>query len=253
MRFRKYALYLFSILALLSVVGIVISFFLKDQLPGPEAILPPLFSPPIQSDVKEKTPFVKTMDGIQYVISPQYEYEIQGLVVTYNNFDESWLTFKVHKDPLNIKDLCVIWGGNLNSKQYLNVEYHSGAYTCYVRPKEGGKIYPNQISNNHVLPANEDIAFLLKEARTGDQIAMKGYLVNYQTSKGSRKTSIVRTDTGNGACEVLYVTQMSILDAPNFLWRLAYKVAWILLTLSLLMLFYFYFVEPLFHGKNKIQ
>jgi hypothetical protein len=68
---------------------------------------------------------------------------------------------------------------------------------------------------------------------------VRGYLVDYTTFKdgrpaGTRVSSEVRTDTGNGACEVLYVESLDLLGSANRAWRIAYKTALGLLLLSVL-------------------
>jgi hypothetical protein len=52
--------------------------------------------------------------------------------------------------------------------------------------------------------------------RRGDQIHIQGYLADYQNSKGViRRTSISRTDGGQGACEIIYVTGFEVLKKGN--------------------------------------
>ena len=50
----------------------------------------------------------------------------------------------------------------------------------------------------------------------GDQIKIKGYLVDYKVAKDgqtlfTRGTSTTRTDNGNGACETIYVEDVEII------------------------------------------
>jgi hypothetical protein len=51
---------------------------------------------------------------------------------------------------------------------------------------------------------------------------------------GTRVSSEVRTDTGNGACEVLYVEALDVLGSANRGWRIGLKAALWLLALSVL-------------------
>jgi hypothetical protein len=68
----------------------------------------------------------------------------------------------------------------------------------------------------------------------GDQVHFRGYLVDYTGPAGTRVSSTVRTDTGNGACEVVYVEGFEILDSTNRLWRRAFKGSLLALLASLI-------------------
>ncbi|MGZ5479021.1 MAG: hypothetical protein ACXWGZ_05470, partial [Candidatus Aminicenantales bacterium] len=49
----------------------------------------------------------------------------------------------------------------------------------------------------------------------------------------ARRSSTLRTDRGNGACEVVYVTEFEILREANSAWRTLYKLSLSLIVLSL--------------------
>ena len=67
---------------------------------------------------------------------------------------------------------------------------------------------------------------------------MKGQLVNYANlnNKFSRGTSITRNDTGNGACETIYVEDFEIIKENSPGWRTAYLAGKAMIALSLLLL-----------------
>ena len=54
----------------------------------------------------------------------------------------------------------------------------------------------------------------------------------------SRGSSTVRDDRGNGACEVVYVTEFEILREANAAWRALYKLSLVLVALSLAVLLF---------------
>ena len=69
-------------------------------------------------------------------------------------------------------------------------------------------------TNVHVIPATPEIAAQCKSLRTGTLVHLIGDLVEATAPGfGSWKSSLSRTDTGNGACELMWVQQMSILSA----------------------------------------
>jgi hypothetical protein len=69
-------------------------------------------------------------------------------------------------------------------------------------------------ANVHMIPASSAIRRALTGARPGELIEFEGYLVNVTGPNGFYwYTSTVRTDTGPGACEIVYVKQVSVRRA----------------------------------------
>ena len=69
-------------------------------------------------------------------------------------------------------------------------------------------------SNNHLIAANSSVAHVISHLYPGEIVTMQGYLVNVTRPDGFHwDTSLSRTDTGNGACEVMYVTGVKV-DVP---------------------------------------
>ena len=66
-------------------------------------------------------------------------------------------------------------------------------------------------ANMHLIPASLEVLDALKRVRQGDVVRLRGYLVNVDRNDGWRwRTSMVRTDTGDGACELVLVTLVEI-------------------------------------------
>jgi hypothetical protein len=63
----------------------------------------------------------------------------------------------------------------------------------------------------HMIPADARVAHALKRVRTGDVIVIDGMLVEADKPGGWRwRSSMTRTDTGAGACELVYVQDLRI-------------------------------------------
>ena len=61
-------------------------------------------------------------------------------------------------------------------------------------------------ANMHVISANADVATVVSKLRRGEVVNMGGYLVNVSGPNGFVwPTSLTRSDSGRGACEVFYV------------------------------------------------
>jgi hypothetical protein len=72
-------------------------------------------------------------------------------------------------------------------------------------------------SNNHIIPANENIRKAVdSKVRVHDKIVLDGYLVNVegrnQGRRISMKSSLTRKDSNRGACEIIYVTGVQVED-----------------------------------------
>jgi len=64
----------------------------------------------------------------------------------------------------------------------------------------------------HVISANEDVSKLIRRLRAGEVVRMRGYLVNVTGPRGFHwNTSLTRTDSGHGACELYYVENVERL------------------------------------------
>ncbi|MDB6170935.1 MAG: hypothetical protein JWL59_246 [Chthoniobacteraceae bacterium] len=62
-------------------------------------------------------------------------------------------------------------------------------------------------ANMHLIASNRSVANGIGALKSGEVVAIIGYLVNAAGPEGFYwNTSLSRTDTGNGACELLYVT-----------------------------------------------
>ena len=61
------------------------------------------------------------------------------------------------------------------------------------------------------LPADAGVRRALGRARVGQLVALDGYLVDANRADGWHwRTSLTRDDTGDGACELFYVTSVDV-------------------------------------------
>ena len=247
-----------QIILLLSTITLITSYFLKDQLPEKGEMDESLYQEPIQEHT-DKEPFEKKADGITYNIKPITSYELYGLVVTYNHSNKWWDYYHIEwNDFINLKDVCVIWGKNIDTEVYKQMKFESGSWTCYMEGKSGtgsdlkDKFSYSHLSNNHLLADSEEISNKIMEAEIGDQIYFKGYLVEYSHSdeQFKRGTSTLRTDTGNNACETVYVTDFEIIKKKHDIYREIFKYAKYPLIGSVVLYILNLFRSPLSRKKN---
>jgi hypothetical protein len=137
---------------------------------------------------------------------------------------------RVWNDHLNVADLCVVWGHNAVSLDLSEFDFWNGQFTCSFRTRSNSawaSFRPDQISNNHLLSDDQWVRERIEDLRIGDQVSLRGYLSRYSHGSGfTRGTSTTRSDTGNGACETLYVEDVRITARMNEGWHLMYASAW---------------------------
>lgn len=67
-------------------------------------------------------------------------------------------------------------------------------------------------ANMHLIPANPAVASTLAGLKEGQQIRLSGQLVRIDGDDGYRWiSSLSREDTGDGACELIWVEQLAVL------------------------------------------
>ena len=214
-----------------AAVAFALSFFMKDRLPGRDDILPELLQNPDQTKGDLPDSFDVTRKGVVYTVTPLFNYELWGMIVSYhhaNSFVD--ISHEAWNDSINVKDICVLWGKNLETAVYSRMKFKNRDFTCfYAYPdQETGRIFSeNCLSNNHLLPADTIVSGIIMGARKGDQVHFKGWLVNYgiKDSPNKRLTSTTRKDRGDGACETVFINEFEILRAANSGWRALHKLS----------------------------
>jgi len=222
-RLRQHLGKAFLVLAAL----LALSWSLKGRLVGPGDIDTALREAPRQIPTAREA-FSFSYKGRVCSVKPVAEYELWGLVVSHNNI-HSMADIYHDSTSVDTKDLCVIWGDNFASDDYLEVEYWSGPWTCYFRYPSGVTFRGDSLGNNHLISDSDPIRTQIADIRKGDQVHLEGLLVNYQMDdwgKFWRNTSTTRKDTD---CEVIFVERLEVLRQGTPGWYLVYRLCWILL------------------------
>lgn len=227
---------LFKWMTLCSLLIMLISYYYKDQIPSPAYYDLFYLQEPTQTPPTEVA-FTTEVNQQQYIIEPLFDYELNGVVVSYHDADairDIWHHDK-WKDFINLRDLCVIWGSNVNNGVYLDMSFSNDSWTCWAYWPDratGERFNKAALSNNHLLADKPLVKEALMSAEPGDQIRIKGMLASYRNPGNNfhRGTSTVRTDTGNGACETIYVNEFEIIKKANTRIRSLHEISkWLFL------------------------
>lgn len=199
----------------------------KGEAIEPSHIDPELLQEPRQA-VTQRSEFSFRYKGKLCRVRPVATYDLHGLVVSHNNI-RSIADIYHDSTSVDTKDLCVIWGSNLEGTDFQQVQFKSGPWTCYFSYPPDVRFVHRELGNNHLITDDEAIRKVIDRVRVGDQIHIQGLLVDYQMSDWEsfwRRTSTNRKDSD---CEVVFVEELEILRAGTPGWYLAYRLGWIVL------------------------
>ncbi len=109
-------------------------------------------------------------------------------------------------------DLALGWGPMSDQKNLECFKFSQGdrwylwSAKSFPVPRE---VVESHTANMHMIPGNARIEKLLKGLRPGHVIHLQGYLVEAHAPDGWRwRSSLSRTDTGRGACELVLVESL---------------------------------------------
>jgi hypothetical protein len=202
-----------------------ITFFSKDDYRKIDWIHPDVLEGPIQTDIQDKETFSFVRNDYEYELTPLYDYELNGLIV--HKMDYTW--FSIYKrDSVFPMDLCVIWGDNTANKYYQSedIEFSQDMRFCYYRWHGDVQFNTDEVANNHLVVKSDIVIEKLKELNAGDQVKIKGKLVNvkaenvgepgkYDPEKFEWDSSTTRADSGGGACETIFLEDIEVLEKGN--------------------------------------
>jgi hypothetical protein len=219
-----------------SAVALSVCFWNRNEIPTTIAFDSRLENAPKQRTIV-KQPFDVSYSGIEYRVEPRFDYELYGLVVSYRQHDGKSFMHRTSNDRLNMADICVVWSDTAFSEHLRKLDFWNGIFTCNVSTRDSvawAHFKLNELSNNHLISADAVIRDRVSEIHIGDQIRIKGWLANYGAAGGGmRRTSTKREDTGDGACETIFVNEFDILTPAWSLWRVNMHVSLAVLAVCL--------------------
>jgi hypothetical protein len=161
---------------------------------------------PLQNETQETA-----WEHGDYLITPLAEYEVTARVLSKKDY--AW----DKSADLSPVDLALGWGVMSDSGLLENLRISQSGRWFYVY-WQNANVDVNQVmnhsANTHILPANADIARQVKNVKRDDIVQLQGYLVQVTKRDGFLwRSSLSRGDTGDGSCEVLWVTGVEVVPA----------------------------------------
>ena len=153
----------------------------------------------------------------EYDVNIKYKasYKIKALAVSTKNYSGTSIP-----DLLAKKDVALAWGSVAENNEKVDFNWSQDGRWYKWMVTDGSQLSAAGLSesdvnrhsaNNHLIPADGEIKKEISKIRKGDIVEITGYLVSLKATKPEGETydwnsSLTRTDTGNGACELIYVT-----------------------------------------------
>lgn len=229
-----------SAVIVISFLVLLVSFWNRNDLPAAIEVVTELLDEPRQTTTQTGA-FYVTYNDVDYRVEPEYDYDLHGLVVSFRHHDGNSRMHFLANDHLNMMDVCVVWGDSATSGKLGEINFWNGIFTCNVKTRDSAAwaaFSMQELSNNHLISADEAIRDQVRVVRIGDQIRVRGYLASYSSEAGGRRgTSTTRTDTGDGACETVFVEKFEIVKAGHSAWRRSMWASLLILLFSLVVHF----------------
>lgn len=214
----------------------------KGKLPPAREMRRETWRVPVQKETDAR-PFSFSYLGRPFDVKPLAAYALWGIVVSHNDIS-SFADIYHDESAVDTKDVCVAWGEAAANPEISKVTFKSGPFTCYFS-YPGDVVFQQQhVSNNHLLTDDPLVRKKIGGLHVGDQIHAEGLLVSYRPADQPdqwRASSLTRSDTGPGACEVLFVKELEILAAgtPGWYdtWRWALAALFLLTVLKIISFF----------------
>ena len=213
------------------------SFWNRNEIPGSIDYVDAIAEDPRQTRTGRRS-FTASWDDVDYLVEPEYDYDLVGMIVSFRHHNDNSRMHRLADDHLNMLVVCVVWGENAGGAQLDKIDFWNGIFTCnvFTRDMQAWESFDmNQLSNNHLISDDDFIRRQTRKIQIGDQIQVRGYLASYSNPSGGRRgTSTTRTDTGDGACETVFVESFKIVQPATSYWRIS---MWVSLSLLLAGLF----------------
>lgn len=222
---------------LTGIMLLLVSFWKRNDIPGDIAFHAAIDQEPVQTPTSRQ-PFSAVFDGVDYRIEPKYEYDLYGLVVSYRHHDDSSRMHRLANDHLNMADICVVWGSTARSQYLDKLDFWNGVFTCNVRTSDNAawaSFDMTEMSNNHLISDDRAIRDRVLDVSIGDQIHIRGALAGYGSGGGGKRgTSTTRNDTGDGACETIFIDRFEIVEPARSYWRMAMYLSLAVIAMTLI-------------------
>lgn len=165
---------------------------------------------PIQHDLKNADPIMFQDGKFNLIYQPVADYSITARILSKKRYSGDW-SAQVAK-----YDFAFGWGKMSNPELTKDISISQSMRFYFYRAKPECTLTMRYIArhsaNNHLIPANNAVKKALASLNKEDIARFDGKLIKltgwYDKRTVTWGTSTTRNDTGNGACELIYVEKV---------------------------------------------
>lgn len=189
-------------LAVIVIIGAYQAWHSRPVHLGPGVVAP---SGSDQSSPSNQRPIM--VNG--YVLEPLADFSIEARVLSREDYHIG------READFSPTDLALGWGRMSDERVLTSINVtQSGRFYFWSTPEFPipRREIETSSANMHIIPADAYVEKQLSKVRKGQVVRIQGYLVEAKASDGWHwKSSLTREDTGNGACELIYVKSLSVV------------------------------------------
>jgi hypothetical protein len=145
----------------------------------------------------------------RWMLSPRATYDITARVLSREDYRFDSIA------DLVPEDLALGWGPMSDNSVLAHFDVSQEVRFYTWRPRDALPIAREAVirhsANTHVIPADQNVRAQLARLRIGQVVHLHGELVDAKRDDGAwLRTSLTRTDSGPGACEVMLVDSVEV-------------------------------------------
>lgn len=162
---------------------------------------------PLQSDVPPQLQPVRLQAA---TLTPLAGFRVDARVLSRRDYRSG------REAELSPTDLALGWGRMREDAVLAGLDISQSGRWYHYRWEDAPPIPPGEIvrssANMHFIPADAGAARELARVRQGDRVRVEGWLVEAVAEDGwTWRSSLTREDSGDGACELVYVCSVQRL------------------------------------------
>lgn len=167
---------------------------------------------PEQTPAEGAERIILKSSGFTWMLEPKAGYLVDGIVLSRKCYGSDWNAM------LSPCDIALAWGKMVSTGLHRQCRWSQSGRWYYWRYDKDFPFDNNFVAkwsaNTHVIPASENLKRALGKVSRGDTVRLEGWLVQLSGSDGKQSyywnSSLSRDDQGDGSCEVLYLTALSL-------------------------------------------
>ncbi|MES2638363.1 MAG: hypothetical protein V4850_02745 [Myxococcota bacterium] len=200
---------------LVVIVGYLACEAVRDYPRGGRAAVPrSLGEEPTQEALDTPVPVTVRRGDRTFFVIKTHRFALTGQVLSAHAYDWVWTN-----DFFDV-DLGLAWGDQVARLTEAYSFYQDARFLFWRSsgPVSAGErdYITTHVGNVHTIPAEgkPHVGRALRSVREGDLVSLEGFLVVIQDAGTNElaRSSTVRTDTGGGACEVMWVDRLQVDD-----------------------------------------